>query len=145
MKKKELKKVILNLFPKNKGILAENSYGVKRRVRPIFYVQYYGSIVQYVGQSIDLYLGRPFRACNSSYAGKYPVTHVEWRDACSDYGTRLYWEAVLIVKLKPKQQNWKKYKAKVVNTNAERERKKMRKRYMTRPLKDFIKNYEEKH
>ena len=90
MKKKELKKVTLNLFPKNKGILAENSYGVKRRVRPIFYVQYYGSIVQYVGQSIDLYLGRPFRACNSSYAGKYPVTHVEWRDACSDYGTRLY-------------------------------------------------------
>ena len=129
MKQNELKKITLNLFPENKAILVENSHGVKRKVRPILYIQYYGSIVQYVGQSIDLCLGRPFRACDSTYGKKYPVTHVEWRDACSDCNRRLYWEAVLITKLKPKQQNWKKYKARIINTNAKREKK----RYRTRP------------
>ena len=125
--KKELKTVILNLFPGTKRVTTTNSHGVERKIRPIIYIQYYGKIVQYVGQSTDLYTGRPFRACNSSYDNKYPVTHVRWIDASQDDQRRVFWEAVVACQLRPKQQKYKTYKRRVEIYHEGRER---RERYM---------------
>ena len=136
--KKELKTVILNLFPGTKSVTTTNSHGVERKIRPIIYIQYYGKIVQYVGQSIDLYTGRPFRACNSSYENKYPVTYVRWIDASQDDQRRVFWEAVVVCQLRPKQQNYKTYKRRVAIYHEDKLRRERRERYM-KPLKEFMK------
>tara|TARA_Y100000310_G_scaffold190289_1_gene190209 strand:+ start:518 stop:931 length:414 start_codon:yes stop_codon:yes gene_type:complete len=133
-----LKKIVtLNLYPPP-----------KRKVRPVIYFHIYVNKnkkmkIQYGGETVDLYSGRPFRAAEGTWGRRYPVSYVRWIDASTNAKRRLFWEAVLIAKLKPKQQNWKTYQRRVDIYHEERERKKNRKRYMTRPLKDFIKNYEE--
>ena len=141
MKKgKDLKTVKLNLFPPPRNIVKEG-----RKLRPVIYVHFYKNKVQYVGQTIDLYIGRPFRAGDSTYGKRYPVEYVRWIDASNDQGAREYWEAYLIAKFKPKKQNWRFYKRRVERikksveiNHKDKLRKQMRKRYY-KPTKDFMK------
>ena len=72
--------------------------------QPVIYIHYYKGVVQYVGQTVNIFDGRPFRA---SY--NQPVDSIRWIKAPKNDRARLKWEAYLVCKLKPKRQNVKSY------------------------------------
>jgi len=88
--------VNINLLPKD-----------PQQKQPGIYIHYYKDQVQYVGQTINVFDGRPFRA---SYG--QPVDKIRWLRAPQNDRARHKWEAYLVVKLKPTRQNIEFYRGK---------------------------------
>jgi len=86
---------------------------VENKKEPCIYLRYFKEDLQYIGESSDTITGRPFRKTESNH---------QW-DKCrilkapKDKDRRRYWEAVLIVKLKPKTQKIVLYQNKLKDTN----------------------------
>ena len=130
-----MKKIVkLNLFPKRRNFSTSDG----RKLEPVIYIHFYKKKAQYVGETIDINTGRPFRAADGTYGRRYPVEDVVCIPATSNAKRRLYWEAFLVCKLKPKQQNLKTYKRRVEIYHEDKLREQRRKRYC-KPTKDFIK------
>ena len=96
---KQNKKIIkINLIP-----LPSSNDGVLGR-QPGIYIHYYQGKVQYVGETVNVYDGRPFRASRGE-----PVDTIRWLNAPNNDTGRKRWEAYLVVKLKPARQNVRQY------------------------------------
>ena len=72
--------------------------------QPGIYIHYYEGKVQYVGETVNVWEGRPFRASHNK-----PVDEIRWLRAPQDNLSRKKWEAYLVCKLKPKRQNVRQY------------------------------------
>ena len=96
---KRNKKIIkINLIP-----LPSSNDGVLGR-QPGIYIHYYQGKVQYVGETVNVYDGRPFRASRGE-----PVDTIRWLKASGNDNARKKWEAYLVVKLNPTRQNVRQY------------------------------------
>ena len=96
---KQNKKIIkINLIP-----LPSSNDGVLGR-QPGIYIHYYQGKVQYVGETVNVYDGRPFRASRGE-----PVDTIRWLRASNNDTARKGWEAYLVVRLKPARQNVRHY------------------------------------
>ena len=92
---------------------------------PVIYIRYHEKKILYIGETEDKRKGRPFR--NEPKIGDWD--YVRLIRASSDVNRRKYWEAYLICKLKPANQNtinyFKLIKKQNKNTNlVEKELKK---------------------
>ena len=72
--------------------------------QPGIYIHYYEGKVQYVGETVNVWDGRPFRASHNK-----PVDKIRWLRAPQDNLSRKKWEAYLVCKLKPTRQNVRQY------------------------------------
>ena len=85
--------VKINLIPKD-----------PQHRQPGIYIHYYEGQVQYVGETVNVFDGRPFRASHSQ-----PVDKIRWLRASQDASARKKWEAYLVCKLEPARQNVRQY------------------------------------
>ena len=77
---------------------------------PCIYLRYYNDELYYIGECIDELNGRPYR--NEEHN---PWEKCRILKASSDTKRRRWWEAWLIVKLKPKNQNVAQYQGLISN------------------------------
>ena len=71
---------------------------------PVIYLRYFKDKIMYIGETKNKYGGRPFRFMDHS-----PVDKIRIIKASKNLERRQYWEAVLICKLKPANQNTTNY------------------------------------
>ena len=93
MRRKRKSVVTINLNPKDIGDR-----------QPGIYIHYHEGKVQYVGETVNVYDGRPFRASRNK-----PVDKIRWLKASHNDLLRKKWEAYLVCKLKPTRQNVRQY------------------------------------
>jgi len=105
--------VKINLIPKD-----------PQHKQPGIYIHYYEGQVQYVGETVNVFDGRPFRASHSQ-----PVDKIRWLKASHDSGIRKKWEAYLVCKLKPTRQNVRQYEGAAQRAGYTISQKEMRERY----------------
>ena len=105
--------VTINLIPKNVN-----------HKQPGIYIHYHEGVVQYVGETINVFDGRPFRASHSE-----PVDKIRWLKASPQPGLRKKWEAYLVCKLKPTRQNVRQYEGTAARAGYSISEKEMRERY----------------
>ena len=105
--------VKINLIPKNVN-----------HEQPGIYIHYHEGVVQYVGETVNVFHGRPFRASHDK-----PVDKIRWLRASPQPGLRKKWEAYLVCKLKPARQNVRQYEGTAARAGYSISEKEMRKRY----------------
>ena len=113
MKRSKRNIVRINLIPKN-----------PQHRQPGIYIHYYEGKVQYVGETVNVFDGRPFRASRSE-----PVDKIRWLRAAHNDSLRKKWEAYLVCKLKPARQNVRQYEGAASRAGYVITQKEMRKRY----------------
>ena len=105
--------VKINLIPKD-----------PQHKQPGIYIHYYEGQVQYVGETVNVFDGRPFRASRSE-----PVDKIRWLRASQDSGLRKKWEAYLVCKLEPARQNVRQYEGAASRVGYNISQKETKKRY----------------
>jgi len=140
---KRNKKIIkINLIP-----LPSSHDGALGR-QPAIYIHYYQGEVQYVGETVNVYDGRPFRASRGE-----PVDTIRWLRASGNDNARKKWEAYLIVRLNPARQDVGHYEGRAMESGYKQSEKrwieqgKEDKRKVTRrvcnTLRDALKQFSE--
>ena len=92
--------------------------------QPGIYIHYLEGRVQYVGETVNVFDGRPFRASRNE-----PVDKIRWLRASQDNWVRKKWEAYLVCKLKPVRQNVRQYEGTAKRAGYFLSQKELRKRY----------------
>jgi len=113
MKRRKKNIVKINLIPEN-----------SQHRQPGVYIHYHEGQVQYVGETVNVFDGRPFRASRNQ-----PVDNVRWLRASNNDGLRKKWEAYLVCKLKPARQNVRQYEGKASRVGYSISQEDMRERY----------------
>ena len=113
MKRKRKSVITINLNPSD----------INHR-QPGIYIHYYEGKVQYVGETVNVWDGRPFRASHNK-----PVDKIRWLRAPHDSSLRKKWEAYLVCKLKPVRQNVRQYEGIAERAGYVISQKEMKKRF----------------
>ena len=92
--------------------------------QPGIYIHYLEGDVQYVGETVNVFDGRPFRASRNA-----PVDKIRWLRASQNDSLRKKWEAYLVCKLKPARQNVRQYEGTASRTGYLLSQQELRKRY----------------
>ena len=92
--------------------------------QPGIYIHYFEGDVQYVGETVNVFDGRPFRASRNA-----PVDKIRWLRASQNNSLRKKWEAYLVCKLKPSRQNVRQYEGTAIRAGYSISEKEMIERY----------------
>ena len=98
--------------------------------QPGIYIHYLEGRVQYVGETVNVFDGRPFRASRNE-----PVDKIRWLRASQDNWVRKKWEAYLVCKLKPARQNVRQYEGSASRAGYVLSQQELRKRHREEQIK----------
>ena len=116
---------------KRKSVVTINLNPISSNHRqPGIYIHYYEGQVQYVGETVNVWDGRPFRASHNK-----PVDKIRWLRASQSDGLRKKWEAYLVCKLKPVRQNVRQYEGAARKAGYVISKKEMKKRFREEQMK----------
>ena len=119
IRRKRKSVITINLNPKDIGDR-----------QPGIYIHYLEGRVQYVGETVNVFDGRPFRASRNE-----PVDKIRWLRASQDNWVRKKWEAYLVCKLKPARQNVRQYEGSASRAGYVLSQKELRKRHREEQIK----------